>query len=475
MKTFDIGKAGKPLRPLHFYNTFFAGTSLLFAAYLGGDIITGEFASTIIILACFAPVTWLAWRTGDPVRTVLYKPASAIYWYTVVFGLGYIALVLLAAFHELTDGSILGTFYAIMYSILALLGALSLRKLKKTEIAPLGVTLAGLGGAPAGRHAPGRITMSMRVNATRGFLLLGLAAVMFISISLLFRSASDHLNTSDTLTFWDEIVRRWHKYDRNYNLTPIVLYIVLRARADFRVKAENLLSLDRRPATLFLRSFSDDEKSKITRVLFIGRPGLESLDFSLEGRLAEHFSTSGPFIAVGSPNGETPHVGAARAYFSEQAWQSRVCEWMDSSRLIVVLAGITNWVAWEIDQAVRRGHADKLIVAFPEKRHLKPWRLAWRPPFMVRANTAAARLEAVRMAFRATRWEKDMQGLDDPINIRSLTFAESGEVTVVRGRSASRNECQLAILVSEYVLSAEHRLAKSKALVDILGSEELQN
>ena len=151
--------------------------------------------------------------------------------------------------------------------------------------------------------------------------------------------------------------------------------------------------VDRRPATLLLRSFSDDEKLRALRT-----SQYALFDFSLEGRLAGHFAASGPFIAVGSPSHETPPAGAARAFLSDDEWQGRVGQWMQSARLIIVVAGLTKWVEWELDQVVKRGYVDKLIVLFPEKAHVAKTTLTWRPPFYVRSSNAVARLEGVRTA-----------------------------------------------------------------------------
>jgi len=277
-------------------------------------------------------------------------------------------------------------------------------------------------------------------------------------------------------------------------------YLLLKARANFQPKAESLLSVDPRPAILFLRSFSDDEKIRLSA----SRSSL--FDFSLEGRLTGHFAASGPFIAIGSPDHETPPAGAARAYFSDEEWQGRVGQWMQSARLIILVAGITKWVGWELEQALRRGDAGKLIVLFPEKVRINMFELSWGPPFLVIpeqvrmnktqwelsagpwwnrgwtsiATSAAARFDKVKAAFRGTPWERDLQRLDDPTRIRSLTFAPNGEVTAVCGKTASRNEGHLAVLISEQLLK-QQRMEESTATsrgasptpVPLLGAPEL--
>jgi hypothetical protein len=73
-------------------------------------------------------------------------------------------------------------------------------------------------------------------------------------------------------------------------LSLLGYFLLLRARRYFRVDAEALLAVDKRPPILFLRSFADDKKQKFS----IADRAL--IDFSLETRLAKHFSKFGPLI-----------------------------------------------------------------------------------------------------------------------------------------------------------------------------------
>jgi hypothetical protein len=72
------------------------------------------------------------------------------------------------------------------------------------------------------------------------------------------------------------------------------------------------------------------------------------LDFSLETRLAKHFSRFGPFIAVGSPKESLPQPGAARIFLPHDQWQDRILAWMQEAELIVMYAGRTQSVNWEL-------------------------------------------------------------------------------------------------------------------------------
>lgn len=452
MKLIQIENVSKALAPIYIFNAWFLTSGILGASSLIGDLVRGTFSvssDTVLPILLFGPPCFLAWIT-DPIRAVLRREASIIYVYTIIwtFILFIIGIILglylifspLERSFTLIFPEITLLFMGI-YLLITYRAAMCVRRLKKSIIAPLGITLTDLASRTGGQ-SPREGNKATQVNQRRGWLLLVTSAIVFLVRDESVTSYTDKISNAHfikkKLDFAEVLIAR-------NDLLVILLgfYLVLRARANFQPKAESLLTVDRRPAILYLRSFSDDEKLRATRM------NLSTLfDFSLEGRLAGHFATSGPFIAIGSPSHEPIPAGAARAYFSDDEWQGRVGQWIRSARLIILVAGITKWVAWELAQIVERGYTDKLIVLFPEKGYLR----SWKPPFLITVSTAAQRLEGVRAAFRGTRWERDLESLADAARIRSLIFTKDGNVTVISGTSASRNECHLAVLISEYLI-----------------------
>jgi len=219
-------------------------------------------------------------------------------------------------------------------------------------------------------------------------------------------------------------------------------YFALKARAKLQPTAESVLSMDRRTPVLFLRSFVDDER---VRFLYAQKT---LFDFSLEARLASHFFKTGPFIAVDSPN-HTPAIGAARASLSDNEWQGKVMDWMGAARLIVPLAGLTQWVRWEMRQVMERGYTQKLILLMPE---LSGWKHRKR---RLRSDIARKRFEVIRETFSSSPWEAAINEPCVPENIRSLIFGPGGQVTAVCAKSRSRDSYQLAALISEYLIRKE--------------------
>ncbi len=442
MRTVEIGSAARALTPISAFNNLFLITAIYSIAGAAEDLIRGRLGVGMLVgYALLAPPLWLAWRTMDPIRAVFSKLGFWIYIYTAVLASA-VALMGLSVLTQQEDVSAFLALSCVIYVPFAFAAAFGIRRLKKSVIAPFGLSFTALMDR-AGENSPRQKTAKCpRLNPTRGWTLLAIGALVFLGRATFVDSTIDaasenHGQGLGALQNFDQLV------------TLLGCYILMRARANFQPKADGLLSVDRRPATLLLRSFSDDEKLQAFRT-----SQYALFDFSLEGRLAGHFAASGPFIAVGSPSHETPPAGAARAFLSDDEWQGRVGQWMQSARLTIVVAGLTKWVEWELDQVVARGYVDKLIVLFPEKAHLRKTSLTWRPPFFVRSSNAAARLEGVRTAFRNTPWANDLHRLGSPDRIRSLTFGPGGDVTLVAGASGSRNECQLAVLISEQALGS---------------------
>lgn len=147
-----------------------------------------------------------------------------------------------------------------------------------------------------------------------------------------------------------------------------------RAQAMAHQSAKDALWADRRRPILFLRSFKDD--TAITNVTGADEPVREDYLDRLEDVLAKIAGQYGPVIAVGQP-GMLPKSGAARAYYAGDDWRGAVATWMDQSLFVVMIAGYTKGVRWELDTAIARGHARKLILVFPPDDPHFEARWAW--------------------------------------------------------------------------------------------------
>jgi hypothetical protein len=231
-------------------------------------------------------------------------------------------------------------------------------------------------------------------------------------------------------------------FDRDWvrifdQLSQVGFLFFIFARRDFQPDAEKLLAVDTREPILFLRSFQDDEKISYQ----MGSAAF--VDWSLETRLAAHFSKIGPFVAIGNPKDKTPEIGAARALLSDDQWQARVIDWMDRSRVIVLMSGVTHWVGWELECVLSRRHAGKLIILFPQSRKLFKFK-----------TESAARLKTIQDAASGTSWEAALTALDKPHRLRALLLEPGGRIARFDAGSRSRNAYHLAALAAHYRMSA---------------------
>jgi hypothetical protein len=110
--------------------------------------------------------------------------------------------------------------------------------------------------------------------------------------------------------------------------------------------ADATLKSDTRAPIVFLRSFAQDP-------LMSGE----------EQKLRSALEPFGPFVAIGSPEDELPPLGASRLYISSEDWQSRVKTLLNEASLVIILAGSTPGLAWEIVQVRASVDPHRLVIA----------------------------------------------------------------------------------------------------------------
>lgn len=223
-----------------------------------------------------------------------------------------------------------------------------------------------------------------------------------------------------------------------------VFIALFRAKQYLQISADSLLGKDKRAPILFLRSFSDDPK--VNAAAGISHEGLAQLiDFSVETRLADHFMGFGPFIAVGSPKEAVPQIGAARVKLSDDEWQAAVTHWMETSSVIVMYAGTTHWVGWELKRIIEGGFTDKLIILFPP---VLPFPGFWQTSWLKRQKAdIAARFERLKAAFTGTKWA-DGWDVTDPETIICARLEADGSIAFTRSRRRSKDAYDLATKIA---------------------------
>jgi len=131
-----------------------------------------------------------------------------------------------------------------------------------------------------------------------------------------------------------------------------ILPIYKRARRHLVPLADSTLKSDTRRPIIFLRSFSQDPQIS-----------------SEEENIRDALKSFGPFVAIGSPKDELPPLGASRLYVSAE-WEDRVKSLLGHASLVVILAGSTPGLAWEIFQVRALVDPSRVVIAVPNNEHV---------------------------------------------------------------------------------------------------------
>lgn len=124
------------------------------------------------------------------------------------------------------------------------------------------------------------------------------------------------------------------------------------------------------PFVLYLRSFEDDrhraglEESRVRGIASLFSFAYVS-GLTEEEQLTRVLAPVAPVVAVGEPGERLPLAGARRLYLPLDDWQDTVSQLMGRSRLVVLTAGLTAGVLWEVGEAARKLPPQRLVVLVP--------------------------------------------------------------------------------------------------------------
>jgi hypothetical protein len=442
-----IDQVARPLRFIRLLNIFIIFAWIKSFGLFVVNASTGELGDLIFGLGYVSLLgfpAWVAWRTVDVISAVTDPLMRLAYLTLGTISLAAIFVVGLAMMGDDINITSVGLgLYFLPWAIITLFAARSLKRLRRMKIDKIGITLTELvrSTQPTSAEGIGRFAGLKSPGFIRFVVIAVILLILYSGIQVYLNSLLGEVTFNQPVQIGPG-PRLLSGASDMFFLGAC--YFLLRARTKLQPTAESILSMDRRTPVLFLRSFVDDER---VRFLYAQHT---LFDFSLEARLATHFFKTGPFIAVDSPN-HTAAIGAARASLTDTGWQGKVVEWMRAARLIVLLAGLTQWVRWEMRQIVELGYSRKLIILMPE---LSGWKHRKR---RLRSDIATKRLEAIRETFSGSPWEAGINEPCVPEKIRSLMFGPDGQVTAVCAKSRSRDCYQVAALISEYLIYKEQK------------------
>jgi hypothetical protein len=193
---------------------------------------------------------------------------------------------------------------------------------------------------------------------------------------------------------------------------PLALWGMLTMMQVRRFKAqtaEESKSNDTRPPVVYLRSFKDDQKASMVTPMG-GLTAIFPTYVTEEEQIATAINRIGPFLAIGQPGepildlrdiqnnasltdkqkkrAETlrrlrlatqmgpliflmprdkvlPDLGAARAYVGDDEWQDKVKDLLSQAQLVVLRAGETDNLLWEVETVARNVKPEKIIFLLP--------------------------------------------------------------------------------------------------------------
>lgn len=130
--------------------------------------------------------------------------------------------------------------------------------------------------------------------------------------------------------------------------------------------AERLLGGNKRQIVLYLRSFQDDGSRTLSDWPAMTIGALFYLLFSsVEQRFSKRLGTIGSFVAVGRPSETLPEIGAARMYLRDEDWQSVVKDLILRSRAVVIHAGPTPGLQWEMMTIRKEMRPEQVLLFVP--------------------------------------------------------------------------------------------------------------
>jgi hypothetical protein len=127
------------------------------------------------------------------------------------------------------------------------------------------------------------------------------------------------------------------------------------------------ISQDPRPLIVYLRPFDADGVGHFTawRSRVRARPVRRMFETTYEQRLARALRDVAPLVAIANPSERLLEPGAVRLRAEDWEWQRTVADLTSRAGSIILHAGLSDGLAWEIEHVVDLGTPERVIVALP--------------------------------------------------------------------------------------------------------------
>jgi hypothetical protein len=219
-------------------------------------------------------------------------------------------------------------------------------------------------------------------------------------------------------------------------LVPIGVFLFARAIWRFgrrlNLRHRNEIILKDKPPVLLLRSFTDDVAGIPPNMLI---PRWIRRRKRLEETIGEQLTGAGPFVAIGRPGEQLPQLGASRLYVGDSEWQAVVQSYIAQAELIIVIAGKTHWVQWELANVIRQDRLAGLLIVFPR----------------ITEADRNERWQNLKPAFSETSWSAAMERVDIAGALAVFITVHRG-IVVIKSRKANESDYETALRVATYLM-----------------------
>jgi hypothetical protein len=229
-------------------------------------------------------------------------------------------------------------------------------------------------------------------------------------------------------------------------------YVAVWLGRRIRVRAGDWEAVERdpRPPIVYLRPFDADgvEYVALWKSRVRARPARRMLETTYEERLARALADVAPLVAIANPSAALLEPGATRLGAEDWEWQDRVAKLTSRAGSIILHAGVSDGLAWEVEHVVGLGAPERLIVALPaDAPSWKPSRDERYAAFVRRFGDVFPRGLPDRAA------ESQFLFFDADWRPRPFGHRGSGAVSAPRGSPGQQRALVLERLRSEFKIS----------------------
>jgi len=147
----------------------------------------------------------------------------------------------------------------------------------------------------------------------------------------------------------------------SFSVLPVCFYLIYTARRLSAPTADWALGRDTRRPVLLLRPFSADGE----RLAFGSYKTVKTANTE-ESELVKELASLGPVLAIGRPDEELRHIGAARIYVPHGEWKSVILHLFGWARCVVIrCSSQTPGLLWELEVARKNLSPEALVLQLP--------------------------------------------------------------------------------------------------------------